>query len=402
MQLPRLALCLAVALASLASAMSFQQFICQPGTECYPSIFEATSEFQVVHEDQMVPSGLHIRMNLETGLKEAKLYDPNDDATPNAFAVVESGTSASEPQPSDTETVEKIQPGAQKILSAGKSSHEAICPDASTLVSNLNVVKSFDPGKLRSGTDDAPLLTALDALEEVAHDIHWGLKLCEDHEAVRVLVDMITTRSRKISSEASGAAALILGTAIQNNKAALAALLQSNARDGPLVEAFLNQMVWTPSEANVNARTVFLISELCQDPAQLQAFVKAGGWQDLRRAFGRDADGSFDAVQYAAFAKERQRVADFFFDHFLFEDVLANLDLIKKEVGLAGKVEQLYELCHDFHEVAKRARLEKCGVECREAEAHVRIAYEELQLVLPRMEGEKANSCLWHWSIIPA
>ena len=38
-------------------------------------VFVATHEWQVVQEGQPIPPGLHVRMNLQTGLKEAKLLD---------------------------------------------------------------------------------------------------------------------------------------------------------------------------------------------------------------------------------------------------------------------------------------------------------------------------------------
>lgn len=38
-------------------------------------VFVPTSEWQVVREGQHIPPGLHVRMNLQTGLKEAKLLD---------------------------------------------------------------------------------------------------------------------------------------------------------------------------------------------------------------------------------------------------------------------------------------------------------------------------------------
>ncbi|SCW01348.1 LAFE_0D10594g1_1 [Lachancea fermentati] len=41
--------------------------------ECYPKIFEATKEWQTIKPAQHLPGGLDIRMNLDTGLKEAKL-----------------------------------------------------------------------------------------------------------------------------------------------------------------------------------------------------------------------------------------------------------------------------------------------------------------------------------------
>jgi hypothetical protein len=54
-----------------------EQMICVSETDCYPELFEPHREFKTVREGQQLPPGLHIRLNLETGLKEAKL---NSDA----------------------------------------------------------------------------------------------------------------------------------------------------------------------------------------------------------------------------------------------------------------------------------------------------------------------------------
>ncbi|KAJ1552596.1 nucleotide exchange factor sil1, partial [Cladochytrium tenue] len=42
--------------------------------------FEATYEFKVVQPGECIPAGLHVRINLETGLKEAKLLDPAENS----------------------------------------------------------------------------------------------------------------------------------------------------------------------------------------------------------------------------------------------------------------------------------------------------------------------------------
>lgn len=42
---------------------------------CYPLIFEPTTEWQIIKPEQRLPAGLDIRVNLETGLKEAKIGD---------------------------------------------------------------------------------------------------------------------------------------------------------------------------------------------------------------------------------------------------------------------------------------------------------------------------------------
>ena len=43
------------------------------------NIFKPTHEWKVVEDGQSIPPGLHIRMNLQTGLKEAKLLEEDED-----------------------------------------------------------------------------------------------------------------------------------------------------------------------------------------------------------------------------------------------------------------------------------------------------------------------------------
>lgn len=39
------------------------------------SVFEPTNEWQVIKPGQSIPPGLHVRIDMQTGLKEAKLMD---------------------------------------------------------------------------------------------------------------------------------------------------------------------------------------------------------------------------------------------------------------------------------------------------------------------------------------
>ena len=41
-------------------------------------VFQPTSEWQAIQPGQGIPAGLHVRMNLQTGEKEAKLMDGDD------------------------------------------------------------------------------------------------------------------------------------------------------------------------------------------------------------------------------------------------------------------------------------------------------------------------------------
>jgi nucleotide exchange factor SIL1 len=50
-------------------------------SKCETSKFVATNEWQDILEGQKVPAGLHYRMNLATGKKEAKLLvEENDES----------------------------------------------------------------------------------------------------------------------------------------------------------------------------------------------------------------------------------------------------------------------------------------------------------------------------------
>jgi nucleotide exchange factor SIL1 len=43
--------------------------------ECYPLLFEATNEFEIVKPGQKIRKGLHVSIDFETGKKMAKILD---------------------------------------------------------------------------------------------------------------------------------------------------------------------------------------------------------------------------------------------------------------------------------------------------------------------------------------
>ena len=59
---------------SILSVFYFTLDITHAGEE-----FIATNEWQEIKPGQSIPKGLHVRINMATGLKEAKLLDPEDD-----------------------------------------------------------------------------------------------------------------------------------------------------------------------------------------------------------------------------------------------------------------------------------------------------------------------------------
>ena len=77
-------------------------------------VFEATREWKVVKEGQAIPPGLHIRMNLQTGEKEARLMPdsaPDDTASTKEG---ENGETRDTKTPQSTASTSKEQPTGTK------------------------------------------------------------------------------------------------------------------------------------------------------------------------------------------------------------------------------------------------------------------------------------------------
>ncbi|OAA49429.1 Nucleotide exchange factor SIL1 [Metarhizium rileyi] len=182
--------------------------------ECYPRIFQPTDEFQTVHDDQELPNGLHVRLNIWTGQKEAKINvpgetDPSLEGLPVDRAVV--------------------------MVDPEQQSHVPIIPKGAPEYESVGVVKGPQHGSvafteglkmLKSGvvTTGQALDDALETLEDLSHDMYYGLKIAEDSEAVQALLCLM---SRLGTPTTDGAvphdqqAAAILAGALQNNPTAL-------------------------------------------------------------------------------------------------------------------------------------------------------------------------------------
>lgn len=68
-------------LLAAGSAAAALRDICTNG-ECYPRVFEPTDQWQTVREGQEIPGGLHVRINMVTGMKEAKNIEPEQAEVP--------------------------------------------------------------------------------------------------------------------------------------------------------------------------------------------------------------------------------------------------------------------------------------------------------------------------------
>lgn len=277
-------------------------------SECYPRMFQPTTSFQTVHDDQELPIGLHIRLNLETGQKEARLNLPmHDEVEVGSELVI-----IDDKQPS-VDCIPDNLHHDQSILKQSVADHGPIRPpnpgsgEGSLFAASIASLTSAPP------LDPVTLLTTLETLEDLSHDLYWGVSLANYGAAVHRLVDIFNGGNE--DPPIRGLAALVLGTALQNNPAALSALMSQY--DGRVSDALPIDNVLVAmtleEQPQVLARLVFLLSAMCQDPAQIARFEGQEGLSILLKAYDADHLGS------GTKDKLRGKIANFLLDHFMFE-----------------------------------------------------------------------------------
>lgn len=187
--------------------------------ECYPKVFVPTDEFQTVHDDQDLPPGLHVRLNVWTGQKEAKINVPDEQVAEVAGLPVDSSVVVVDQQPNQEEGAEKIQipAGAPVYEPVGKIREPPKGEEFDTFFESLEILKK--------GLD---LDDALGELEELSHDIYYGLKIAEQYDTVKNLLCLANTdwlyedSDSPLSIKRGSQAANIMAGALQNNPKALA------------------------------------------------------------------------------------------------------------------------------------------------------------------------------------
>ncbi|POS85110.1 hypothetical protein EPUL_003156 [Erysiphe pulchra] len=188
-------------------------------TDCYPRIFEPTLKFKKIREGQELPPGLHVRMNIYTGEKEARLNVPmmeEDDISLYGFQPLSMETALITVQEEDSH--QKPLQNQESIKST--ASQERIRPPQSQ--SELQKFQnSIAMLKMRGSLFDQ----ALEDLSELAHDIYYGREIAREDSILELLVcltlglELEDTPKGEINRERI--AASILGSAFQNNPAAL-------------------------------------------------------------------------------------------------------------------------------------------------------------------------------------
>lgn len=257
-------LLLAVSIYSLTIPSSAKSLICSQTDpkDCYPKLFEPSKDWKIIREGQETPPGLDFRIDLETGLKEAKLLDntASNNAQYQEVAIKEaiektdgkqivSYSSEDIQEDSDITALKMAVQGADTQIDV----HDAL---------------SF----LSESQDEKKLLSSLDSLTDHSHNLKDGVLISEP-ENFNNLVDLATSKS-KYTNNVHEMASRVIAQALRHNPKAL-----SNIDAGEVLPKFLNALK-TEDNSVLQKRFLGVISSVVQTDSNSLIFKQLGG-QDL-------------------------------------------------------------------------------------------------------------------------
>jgi nucleotide exchange factor SIL1 len=234
---------LSLALPAVSHATS--DLICHTSDpdECYPRVFIPTADFQVVREDQQIPPGLHVRLDIVTGQKEAKIYDASADAGDAEYEAVQVVPGKGPVHvPLDSESPFPDSPRAQDYPLASNSadSYGPIRPPT-TLAKDTPIFDAAITALLKQ-----PPVTNLSAhlqqLRDLTDDMYWGLQLASNEGAIQELAKLVASPEK--DAEQSARAASILASAGRNNAPAVSTMLSYHVPLSNAGEHWWSGTVW--------------------------------------------------------------------------------------------------------------------------------------------------------------
>ncbi|PSN54805.1 Nucleotide exchange factor SIL1 [Blattella germanica] len=238
------------------------------------NIFKPTHEWQKIGKDQSIPRGLHVRLNLQTGEREAKLIDDNDEDKHTEITQV---TKNEEISRDKLQEALKNVPGDEGITSEDIErvkknfrSYETIKEELKEL--ELNVQTDLELmnelfTKFKSD-DQGERLIALTDLEYLVHQFDNAREFVRSGGLTDVVLESLNSSSPLIRAEAIR----LLGSAAQSNTAVQIAALESGC-----ISALLRVLA-LDKDPTVRARAVYAISCLVRRfPTALLKLVTDGG-----------------------------------------------------------------------------------------------------------------------------
>ncbi|KAJ1935691.1 nucleotide exchange factor sil1, partial [Linderina macrospora] len=250
--------------------------VCAPtrnGTQvCYPKAFAPTAEFQIILPGQDIPAGLHIQIDMQTGLKKAKLPE-DDNSLHNAVAVI----------PDDP--LEDVQ-NKQDLLREGSRRQPQHQLEDELQLRLESIVMLADRQMAYVSEDSA--IEALEELEDLVHDTRRAEQLARDIQAIPALLTLASPALHRglppWSPRTRQLAATVLGSTVQNNPK-----LQALAVTANVIPHLLRSLA-AESDPKAASKHIYALSALVRGHAgALEQFTNQGGLRTLAMVHPQNA-----------------------------------------------------------------------------------------------------------------
>lgn len=244
------------------------EIVCSPSDphDCYPKLFTPTNEWQTIKEGQDIPPGLHVRLNIDTLQREAKLMDAEASSENNELVL-------SNDQPDQQqENDDNIELQKQEILKKkiedfkvkqqDEHNEQKIIPKKSKVsIEDLNDFGSSveQLGQFQYDQDLTLLEKALDNLIELSHDIEFGAKLTNSKQTFDTLLHIIAIIPT--NHEIHEKIYRIMGSSLRNNPEAIENVL--NNQSETFIQVFFEQLKYLSIPDIVKKRILGILQALC-------------------------------------------------------------------------------------------------------------------------------------------
>ncbi|XP_064550543.1 nucleotide exchange factor Sil1 [Drosophila montana] len=194
--------------------------------------FIATDEWQVIAEGQAIPKGLHVRINLQTGLKEAKLLDESERSTAiQSQSGDDEAGSANEPLSLEykadiiEESVRKVKEHRSyaELRKTYKDFQKNFRTDGELIVQMIEQYRNFSKAPLES--ELKAKLNTLENLEYLLHQIDNALVFIDSGGLDDVLLPIVVNDT---NTDLRVSAMRVLGALAGNNPKAQIKVFERN------------------------------------------------------------------------------------------------------------------------------------------------------------------------------
>jgi nucleotide exchange factor SIL1 len=335
----------AISPANSVSPVADEDLICSSTDEndCYPRIFVPTEQFQVIREGQDIPSGLHVRMDINSGEREARLNVPmeGEDSFEESLleALKDLPTEQSVvvvPQPEGDAEQEELKPAMRDQVPIAPPVYESAGKIPPPPPTSGDEISTFQAALIFIKSEGRAFDKALDDLSELAHDIYYGLEIAKDAPVMEKLLCLVMgSGSDKFPAKENNRdhkAATILASAVQNNPTALKEigglwnmlvyptcgmeLYEAKSHGKKDFVSILRNRLGREKDPHTLKAKVSAISGLLKEPVIRQDFLQKGGMEMLLAIFLKKGV-DFDIV--------RKKVLELVNDNFLDEGMGAAL-----------------------------------------------------------------------------